>query len=65
MVDIDDHERRGHWMLMNRSDMLQGHKTILSVWIFVTFMKSEINFPKCSPIFEFIAIMTKLACFEL
>ena len=32
--EIDDHEGRGHWSLMLRSDLPLGAKTILSIWSF-------------------------------
>ena len=32
--EIDDHESRDHWVVMERSKMPKGKKTILSVWAF-------------------------------
>ena len=34
MKEIADHEERDHWMLMKRSDMPKGFKTILSICAF-------------------------------
>ena len=32
--EVEDHEKRDHWMVMRREDMPKGTKTILSVWAF-------------------------------
>ena len=32
--EIDDHEKRDHWTVIERSSMPKGAKTILSVWAF-------------------------------
>lgn len=32
--EVDDHERRDHWAVIERSSMPKGAKTILSVWAF-------------------------------
>jgi len=33
-VEVSDHESRGHWSLMKRSEMPEGTKTILAIWSF-------------------------------
>jgi len=34
IVEVQDHEKRGHWELMERKDMPPGTKTIMSIWSF-------------------------------
>ena len=34
MKEVDDHESRGHWTLMDRADLDPNIKTILSIWSF-------------------------------
>jgi chloramphenicol O-acetyltransferase len=32
--EVDDHEQRNHWTLMERQALPQGVKTIMSIWSF-------------------------------
>lgn len=34
ILEIEEQDKRGHWILMKRSDMLPGYKTIMSAWSF-------------------------------
>ena len=34
LEEIEVHEKREHWTLMNRSDMPAGAKTIMAIWSF-------------------------------
>jgi hypothetical protein len=34
ITEVDDHEQRGHWTLMERRCMPSGTKTIMSIWSF-------------------------------
>ena len=31
-VEIEDHQKRGHWHLFDRSKIPKGHKLILVIW---------------------------------
>ena len=33
-VELDDHEQRKHWTVMERKDMPIGAKTIMAIWSF-------------------------------
>ncbi len=32
--EVDDHEKRGHWTIMQRCDLPHNSKTIMSIWSF-------------------------------
>ena len=32
--EVNDHEKRKHWTLLERGDMPSGTKTIMSIWSF-------------------------------
>ena len=34
IAEINDHEERDHWELLDRSSMPKGYKTIMSIWSF-------------------------------
>jgi hypothetical protein len=34
MVEVNDHESRGHWTLIKRCDLPPDTKTIMSIWSF-------------------------------